>query len=590
MSFNQTIDDVVYAKNTQPDNIAEKYFVEKQWSNPLYDTNTSSNYSSNQIIFNTESLSNSDRAVNYQEGLIILPLVVRVYRSDNPDWTTAGSGLETSDFMLGFKNSHVQLVQSVQVTYNNVDIVQNVPLTNLYLSFIEHTEFGIDDEILNGPLTGYAKDSSESWYYATPAGAADILTGDSRGVGIGNNCNAGDFSLTRNETMNEGFLRRQKFMNRYKDGKNSVLGDMTDNRNIAKNYIENTATGKYIYYDCVLRLRDLVPNLFSNLPMGLGMKLKITLTLNNNIDFEFSKNNVGNFVIDTTKFSNVSSATNPLMLAASYNVVDITNGTAGLNSIAPATAILSCGSASLPWGTAAQGGVAEVVYTYKVSMRLGKNNDNAHVRPQCILYVPSYKFNPKYEIDDYFSKTQRIRKVHYTELEYQNFTVNQNNNVNIELSSSCLRPKRLIIIPIIAKTSTYKLNPLSSPFATEGATTSPCNITNFNCSVSNVNLYPNDINYDYDCFLQQLNGQTGFNANQISGLVSSRINLTDFQNNYHYIVCDLSRRTTAQDMIPVSIRCKFTLKSPLTMDFHAFIEREKIIEIDTMTGALINRY
>jgi hypothetical protein len=98
------------------------------------------------------------------------------------------------------------------------------------------------------------------------------------------------------------------------------------------------------------------------------------------------------------------------------------------------------------------------------------------------------------------------------------------------------------------------------------------------------------MNYDYDCFLQQLNGQTGFNSNQISGLVSSRINLTDFQNNYHYIVCDLSRRTTAQDLIPVSIRCKFTLKSPLTMDFHAFIEREKIIEIDTMTGALINRY
>jgi hypothetical protein len=588
MSFNQTIDDVVYAKNTQPDNIAEKFFVEKQWSNPLYDTNTSSNYSSNQVIFNTESLSNSDRVVNYQEGLIILPIVIRVNRSDNPNWST-GAGFNTSDFMLGFKNSHVQLVQSVQVTYNNVDIVQNVPLTNLYLSFIQHTEFGLDDEILNGPLTGYAKDSSSSWYYATPVSAGSLLTGDSRGVGIGNNCNSGDFSLSRNETFNEGFLRRQKFFNKYTDGRGVVLGDMINNRSnvdVAKSYIENTDTGKYIYYDCVLRLRDLVPNFFNNLPMGLGMKLKITLTLNNNIDFEFRKNHEGKFVIDTTKFSNVSSATNPLMIASSYNVIDQTEGatliqTASLNINVPN------GSATLPCEADA---VEANRRPYKVTMRLGKNNDKAHVRPQCILYVPSYKLNPKYEIDDYFTKTQRIRKVYYTELEYQNFTVSQDNNVNIELSSSCLRPKRLIIVPIIAKTATFPLNPLSSPFATEGATTSPCNIINFNCSVSNVNLYPNDMNYDYDCFLQQLNGQTGFNSNQISGLVSSRINLTDFQNNYHYIVCDLSRRTTAQDLIPVSIRCKFTLKSPLTMDFHAFIEREKIIEIDTMTGALINRY
>jgi hypothetical protein len=86
-----------------------------------------------------------------------------------------------------------------------------------------------------------------------------------------------------------------------------------------------------------------------------------------------------------------------------------------------------------------------------------------------------------------------------------------------------------------------------------------------------------------------LNGSTGLNANLVNGMVSSRINLTDYQNNYHYIVCDLSRRLPEFDMVSVSIRVRGVLQSPKKMEFHCYIEKEKIIEIDTMTGALISR-
>lgn len=598
MSFNTTVDNIVHSQTTQAENIAEKPFIQKEWSNPIFDTNTSANYASNQVIFDTTTLSNSGTLVNYQEGLVAFPMVIRV---TNSAVSFDHASLANTDFMLGFKNSHVQLVHSVSITLNNIDIVQSVPLTNAYLSFIQHSELSSEDEWLNGPLTGYAKDNASSWYYNAPNVAGSVLTGDSRGVGLGNNCN---FSLINgfqvNDTANEGFLERQKLVNKYNAEKQAVLGNADLNKVTCKSYVENLASGKYIYYDVIIRLKDLCPNLFNNLPMAMGMKFKIVLTLNNNVSFRFRKNAAGNFVYDYSSFSNVTSATNPLMLAASYNTIISQTGTefiptgANVNTASTAgsygfaitdatfnSALVPCGSSCLPLSDANE---------FTVSMRIGSSlNGVSHQRPQCILYIPSYRMNPKYELE-YFSQSQRIRKVHYTELEYQSFTTGNGGQFNAELSSSCVRPKRLILIPILTNDSNFGLNPISSPFTCEPSCTSPCNITNFNCAISNVNLFPNEITYSYDHYLQALNGQSGVNGNIVNGLVSSRINLVDFQNIYHYIVCDLSRRTPEQDLTSVSIRVRGTVIGPKKYEIHAFIEREKIIEIDVMTGALINRY
>ena len=603
MSFNTTIDNIVHSQTTQAENIGEKPFIQKEWSNAIYDTNTSANYASNQVIFDTTTLSNSGTLINYQEGLICLPMVIRVSAADSAkswiDVQGTPNSFPYTDFIVGFKNSHVQLLHSISITLNNIDIVQSVPMTNAYLSFIQHSELSSDDEWLNGPLTGYAKDNSTSWYYNTPTIAGSVLTGDSRGCGLGNNCNFGLVDgLTINDTHNQGLLKRQKFINRYNNEKSAVLGDANANRPSGKSYVENLVTGKYIYYDVVLRLKDICPNLFNNLPMAMGMKLKLVLTLNNNISFKFKKNGDGKFVYDYSTFSNVTSATNPLMLSASYNKYAAQTGSAftltgnqgaitantvgsysfSLTDAAANDSLVPCGSSTLPCSDE----------TYTVSMRIGQNIQQ-HNRPQCILYVPSYRMNSKYELE-YFSQSQRVRKIHYTELEYQVISPGQRGAFNTELSSSCVRPKRLILIPFITSESNFGLNPLSSPFATEPATASPCIISQFNCSISNVNLYPNEISYSYDHYLQELNGQTGVNSNLVNGLVSSRINMVDFQNNYHYIVCDLSRRTTEQDLTAVSIRVRGTVVSPLKIEIHAFIERERIIELDIMTGALINRY
>lgn len=591
MSFNTTIDNLVYSATTQPENIAEKPFVSKEWTNAIFDTNTSASYNSNQIIFDTTTLSNSGTFPNYAEGVIMLPMVIRVSSNNAANnWDTT-AGLVGTDFMIAFKNSHVQLVNSIAINMNNIDILQPVPLSNSYLTFRQHSELSYEDELLNAPLHGYCKDNSTSWYYANAA--------DSRGVGIGNNCNFKLVDgLSINDTCNEGMLRRQKLINKYSPDKQLVLGSVDANNRECKNYILNDTDGKYIFYDVILRLKDLAPDFFPNFPLVMGVKFKITLTLNNNVSFQFKKDANGKFVFDPTKFANVTSPTNPLMIAASYNTISAQTGSlfasldAGANTAAPqgnysfTLTDIAPNPANIPCGSCCLKCNVDDVYT--VSMKIGSNNNKTAQRQQCILYVPSYRMSPKYE-GEYFGQGSRIRKVHYTELEYQSFTPGATGSFNVNLSPTCVRPKRLIMIPILTAGDNQNINPLSSPFATEPATTSPCIITGFNCAISNNNIYPNDINYSYDHYLQELNGMTGINANLVNGLCSSRINLTDFQNNYHYLVCDLSRRLPELDMTSCSISVRGTVQSPKTLEIHCFIEKEKVIEIDVMTGALIKR-
>ena len=100
-------------------------------------------------------------------------------------------------------------------------------------------------------------------------------------------------------------------------------------------------------------------------------------------------------------------------------------------------------------------------------------------------------------------------------------------------------------------------------------------------------MYQNDITYSFDHYLQSLNGSTGINSNLISGMCSSRINMVDFQNNYHYVVVDLSRTTPDKVDIAKNVKVRGTIQSLKDVVFHCFIEKENYVEIDVMTGVLI---
>ena len=99
MSFNTTIDNIVFEHSMMPDNAPEKPFVQKYWTTPIYDKNTSAQYNSNQIVFDSSDIVNSDSWQSYQEVILSFPLVIMITAPAGTDWST----IPATDFILSLK-------------------------------------------------------------------------------------------------------------------------------------------------------------------------------------------------------------------------------------------------------------------------------------------------------------------------------------------------------------------------------------------------------------------------------------------------------------------------------------------------------
>jgi hypothetical protein len=102
-----------------------------------------------------------------------------------------------------------------------------------------------------------------------------------------------------------------------------------------------------------------------------------------------------------------------------------------------------------------------------------------------------------------------------------------------------------------------------------------------------LNVYQSNRNYDYEMFLDEMNGKYGIESNLTTGMCSSRISLNDFYNNYGYLVVDLSRRSPEDENTPISLQISGKVTSLLPLDMFFYVEVEKTITIDLRTGQMI---
>jgi hypothetical protein len=139
--------------------IDQSEFISKKW---IYvNDNNSQNYSS-QIVLDTTPLSNAGGWVNWSEGYIVMPLVVQLTSNDVAD-IPANSPI--SDYTWAFKSGFWNLINSMNVEFNNQNIIQQTPLTNVFRSFKAHTSFSKDDLLNEGSSIGYYPDYAGSWRY-----------------------------------------------------------------------------------------------------------------------------------------------------------------------------------------------------------------------------------------------------------------------------------------------------------------------------------------------------------------------------------------------------------------------------------------
>lgn len=595
-------DSTIFDLSLGAGDIDQKPFLKKEMIY-ITDQNSSGNYSSSQIIFETSQLSNNGRWCDYgNDAYFSFPLMLTatgVNAGNAVDWTAGAS--RATDFILALKNSNYNLIHSIQVEYSNTNVVQLTPYINTYLNFKLHSELSYEDELLNGPTIGYSKDTSTSWRYEPVASVY--------GRGLCNNANSNvkvsSASEFTGELFNEGMRNRQNNYQRI------VATDLSlmNNREIiygansapvqksGVNCIDATNTYKVWYYDAILRLKDLP--FFNKLPLIRGAYLKITLNVNQCI-FKVSKSATGLLDFDPASLT-LQGGTNPLMVSASIvpyaqnfsaNVADQTIG--NINPITAASNLLTkfepCGSANIPNTS-----------VLTASLCIGKNNFPVHkdlnlapLKNQCRLYVPTYTMSPQYE-QQYIAMGQK--SITYVELfSFPVYNIPAGANFTNLITNGLAKMKRLIVCPYISANnhgtagdnSGTAFSPFVSPFTTDPSTCSPYLITNWNVNLGGLQLYQQNLTYTYENYLNECNGQFGINSNKTTGLCSSRISQIDFNNTYGYLISDLSRRLSEDNNTAISVSITGTNAGAKPLDLYIFIEYEKEMTLDLLSGKRIS--
>ena len=501
-----TQDNVSYDKSMELDgSIADKPYLQKEM---LYviDNNGSTNYSRNQVEFETVSLSNNGKWCDYRNGYISIPTVTVL---TSP---TVFTDADKENGIL-FKSDYCNIIDSVTIDYGNNNKIQQNANISPYLVFKKHTTFSENDVIVNGPTLGYYKNGNK-WEY------------ENGGAGI-KNCDGG---AEKNPQTAQ--------CTRHDDDQLHVMG-ATAKSSGDNAYEEYTLPGppaSYIhvfYHDCIIRLKDLL--FFEQLPMVRGANVKITLRLNQGTA---TMTRVGTSA--TAHTSQLTGSVFPVMRRVLREAVDT------------------------------------------ISVKVVENGVYRHEKSQCRLYVPVYIMAPTFE-DKYLAVSQK--KVTYEDV-FVTHLRSLTANFQAVLTNSLSRMQRLVIVPILSASGNgaRTIPPMESPYASEPSTCSPHYIRDFNVQLSGSNIYKQNVNYKYEQFLNEMCGNYGTNANQVTGLSSSLISQKDYNENYGYIVVDLSRRYSYDNETPMSVQINGIIASPKALDFVCYITYLKDTTIDLMTG------
>ena len=569
-------DNLIYEVSSTNENLSEP-FVRKD-TVFIIDQNNSQ-YSNNMIIIDSASVSNSQRWADFSKAYITLPLLITMTSTFN------FSGVAT-EFVANLKNGYHQLVNSLNVEYNNSSVIQVSNLTNMYVSYKLNTSFDVNTVVCIGSQIGFYLDSELSWNYTNATTKA--------GTGSVNNA-TGLFSLNlgaayTGQQGNQGFVRRllNVTFNNSLVGVETLLGGTGAWVNVAnlyqKNYVIKSNVQINGYYQqawnvlATIRLKD-IANFFEKLPLIKGAFIKMYLYLNQSRTTLTIKGNTtladaGKLSITPQQISIFGGVTNPLLISSAATNIE---GSYPLSTLVGAQAV-------------------DQQFTFSVSL-LNSLDTNCYSpfnkyggQTSCRLYVDLYTMNPIKEEE--YLLNNRTKVIEYTDIfQYQFLNTAAGSTFNFLVSNGIANLQEVIVVPIISGTyngtgvSTTSFSPIVSPFSSEPATCSPLMwINNFNIQISSVNQFINSEMYSYEMFQNELLGVNSVNGARTDGLMSGLISQLMFQNNYGYMVCNTSRRLAEEDRTPKSVQILGNNMTQVPMDLYVFCVLKKSITVDLYSG------
>jgi hypothetical protein len=543
-------DQVILAKSMF-DPVDSKPIVEKVVLT-LNDSNSGS-YNGN-IVFDSSVLSNSGRWLDWSQATLNIPLAFSIKSS--VDITGSANA-----YMGTIKSGFHQLIDSLDVSWLNKNIIQQTSFTNFHVSYKVMSEWSSDDLEKWGDLTGIYPDSPANFTRSAAAAAKGDGFADNTPYNVGNK----SFAVTAPlDQSNEGLRRRLEMTAQGTSAAYANLNTTTSTAalsRIGKSYFTDdggaAAARIYTWYIlATIRLAD-IHSFFRNAPLLRGGSLRMTIQYN-----------AARAVITGVTAGPTMALTSVTMLA----------GRTLPFMVCDSTANQPCnGSLSLT-GTA----------TCEMNIRatVSPASANNPMLSACQLNVPAFTLSP--EAESSYLSSYPIKNIIYDDL-YQ-FVVQgvaSGGQFNSIVTNGILNPQQLVIIPYVASGSTgNSQEQFRSPFDSAPATTAPlASLDNFQVYISGKSVFDKPVRYDYDIYSNEVATQ-GQNGGVVQGQSSGLISFKDWTYGYRYYVVDIARRLQSSDNVPLSIQVQGTNNSGATLDFYVFVTYQRSVQIELSTGVI----
>ena len=288
----------------------------------------------------------------------------------------------------------------------------------------------------------------------------------------------------------------------------------------------------YFYYDCRIMLKDL-SSVFEKMPLVKGSSIRLNVRLNQGS-------------VSTVSLANGSKTVTPNLKGSAFPVMRLDPPSVDCTDV--------------------------------ITVAVAKLDAYEHQKKECRLYVPVYELAPSFE--------SQYLAVGSKKIVYDDVYINHVRNIgqgafSSMLTNSISRSKRLIVVPMMSRATngTSQILPTESPFCSAPATCSP-NFCKLNVKVSGRNVYPSNVEYKYEHFMNEVSLPTG----EKQGLIS----LKDYQNTFGYFVVDLTRRHSEDNLVPISLELFGSVESSKPLDFLCIVEYEKDMTVDITTGQLLS--
>lgn len=610
------MDSIVFEETINSE-VSSSEFVDKQW---LYVNDNNNGSYSSQVVLDTTPLANSGSYINWSEAFILMPLVLQ-FESASANLTATSA----SDFLGAMKSGYWNMLHSASVEFNNGNIIQQVPFLNVFCSFKNITSWSKDDLTDWGAVCGFRPDSSRSWAYLAVAPANTLVLAGS-GSGLSNNRNApyvtisliagtggttADLQAYNTSTVgsvssvdirqawNKGLFDRQTDINynpvlTADNAFSSNQGLLMSGANcsqVFRCFVNAAANIRWFAIDAVIRLKD-IADFFQKCPMLKGSTMRLYL-------------NTNQCYFQVTQTAPRYAAATGALLAAGQSILSLTAapvilGGGGTNPVMYSSNGLGQGASVLTPLQSDAAAAATAVVNVSVSIVRTQFNQMPTQNLSCPitsvrLYAPAYTLSPIAE-QRLLSLTPSKRVVYNDIFQFSFPNQSVNSPFNILVTNGIPNIRSVLVIPLLPSASNgtaaggaVRSSTLLSPFCSTPSSPDPLIIQNFQIQVSGKNLFINQLQYDYEDFVEQLVSANQLNGSLTTSLASGLVSKSDFQSLYRYYYGNASRSLPSEEGVAKAIQIQGTILSPIAtaVDLMVFVEFERELTIDLRTGARI---